>query len=184
MLTTPVLDQEAFRGRDDDVGLNVDTWNGGGGPNGDWTQTTGVNFRIRYEIQETAGGASRLNNFSLEYQINGGGGFAAVTTTTPIQITTTDQYVGGAATTQVIGDGSFVDGEGVEAPTLESGNVTINAESTECEFALVIDAAQVADADTIEVRCLADAASLDSYTQSPTITVDEPAVTRRVVVVS
>ncbi len=180
----PVSDQEAFEGRDDDVGLNVDTWNGGGGPNGNWTQTTGVNFRIRYEIQETAGGAFRNQNFSLEYNHNSVGWGNAVNTTSLIQITTSSQYADGDATTQVIGDGSFIAGDGVESPSLESGSITIESESTEVEFVLVIDAAQVDDADTIQVRCLADGAGLDSYTQSPTITVDEPAVTRRVIVVS
>ena len=59
---TFTTDQIKFRGRNDDVGLNSTTFNGGGGLNGDWTQNTDINFRVRFEVNETGGAAGNNQN--------------------------------------------------------------------------------------------------------------------------
>jgi len=182
---TPVLDQEAFRGRDDDVGLNVDTWNGGGGLNGDWTQLIDTNFRIRFEIQETAGGEHKNVIYRVQYNL-AAGGWNDITGTSPIQWASTTEYINLAATTQVIGDGSFSAGDGITGAN-DTGNVTLLSSSSELEWCLSIDSAQVTDTQTFQLRIWdADTAGpLDSYTETPTITVDEPAAApRRIFVIS
>jgi len=174
---TPVLDQEAFRGRDDDVALNSGTWNGGGGLNGDWTQDVDVNFRCRFEIQETAGGDAKNQIYRVQFNL-ASGGWTDVSAATAIQTALTTQYIHLAATTQVIGDGSFVAGNGLDGAA-QTGNITLLSQSSEIEVCLSIDSAQVTDAQTFQLRLwnVSTVAALDSYSNTPTITVNEAAGT-------
>jgi hypothetical protein len=176
--TAAAYDQDEFQGRDDDVALNSATFNGGGGNNGNWTQLVNVNFRIRYVIQETAGGAQGNQNFTLFFD-HEGAGYVEWTTATPIQPAPTTQYAQGDTTTQVLGAGTYVAGnsEGGVDDNEDTGNIDYAAnEEAEVEFCCTIDSAQVNDGDTIAVRVYeSDGTALGSYTQTPTITVDKPA---------
>jgi epidermal growth factor receptor substrate 15 len=184
-MTAAVFDQDTFEGRNDDVGLNSGTFNGGGGPGGDWTQDTGVNFRVRFLIQETNGGMAPNQQFALYYEKNGDGnptGSSAVTTSSSnvILVNDTQGINDNETTTQVIGGGTYVSGDslGYDDGTSDvgTGNIDFTA-NTECEveFCIQIVGADVSDADTIDLYVFeADATQLGSYTDSPRVTAKKP----------
>jgi hypothetical protein len=168
------LDQDSFRGRDDDVALNSATFNGGGGLNTNWSQAVSVNFRVRWLIQETAGDSGADKQYELWYDLNGAG-YVEMTASTPIQPAATTQYANGDTTTQVLGSGTYVTGEsagGVDDAT-DTGNIDwAGNDEAEMEWALTIDTAQVSNNDTIALRVRrAGGGILESYTNTPTITV-------------
>lgn len=172
------FDQDAFRGRNDDVGLNSATFNGGGGLNGNWTQLVDTNFRVRFVIQETAGGMGSNLNLDIWFAINGGS-YAQVGAATAVRYADTTQYTNGATTTQVIGSGTYTSGDsagGVDNSNI-SGNIDIQSEEAEVEYVLQIDSGQVSHNDTITLRVRNNGSVLDTYTNTPTITVNEPATT-------
>lgn len=182
MPTTPVLDQESFQGRDDTQSLNSATFSES--LNTDFNQDVDTTFRLRFEIQETAGG-SNTGAISLSCEKNGTGGYAVVTTSSSnVRITTSSQFANGDNTTQVIGDGSFVTGDGVADPGVASANLTLNNQSTEIEFALTIVSGDVSNGDKLAFRCQMTGVDLDSYTQEPAITAVKAAGTRRIFAVS
>ncbi len=179
-MPTLAYDQDEFEGRDDDVGLNVDTWNGGGGNNGDWTQDVDVNFRIRFVIQETGGGMANNATFTLFFNYDGAG-YVEMTTTTLLQPAATSQYANGDTTTQLLGEGTYISGD--SAGGVDDGEDTgacdvVAGEEHEVEFCLTIDGAQVVDEKTMLVRVeVSDGTDLDLYTNEPTITVNKAAPT-------
>jgi hypothetical protein len=186
-MTTPAFDQDAFRGRNDDVSVNSTTFNGGGGLNLDWTQDSDATFRVRFVIQETAGGMSLNQKLAIYYEKNGDGnptGATAVTTTSNDVILVNDsQSIGDNATTsQVIGGGTYVSGESLgwdDGQTdVGTGNIDFIANTeAEVEFCLQIVGADVADEDTIDLYVFeADATQLGAYTNAPRITVNKVAV--------
>lgn len=181
---TPVLNQTSFRGRDDDVGLNVDTWNGGGGLDTNWTQLVDVNFRVRFVIGETAGGEAKNKAYQLQFNY-GADGYTPITAATKIQYANTIEYINLAATTQVIGGGTFTAGDGVDNSD-RTGIITLLSNETEVEFALTIDSSLVDDGVSSALRLynVTDAAWLDSYVTA-SVTTDKPSgAVRRVMVVS
>ena len=175
-MTAAVYDQDTFRGRDDDVGLNVDTWNGGGILGADWTQAVDVNFRVRFLVQETAGGSKNNQTFTLFYN-HEGAGYTEMVAGGVLSPAATSQYANGDTTSQLIGGGSYLAGDslgGVDNGE-DTGFMDFAAnEEGELEFCLTIDSAQVADTDTILVRVYTSAGvALAAYTDTPTITVSE-----------
>lgn len=177
---SPVLNQQSFRGRGDTQTLNSATFDHA--LNADFSQAVDTNFRVRFLIQETAGGESKNKAYRVEY--DAGGGYAAVTDSTPIQYATSGQYSNGDPTSQVLGGGSFVAGDGVSA-TGTTGTVTLQSEETEHEFCLTIDSAQVDNDDTIDLQvALSDGTPLDNYNEVCTVTVVKTAAARRVFVIS
>ena len=174
-------DQDSFRGRDDDVTLNSATFNGGGGLNTGWTQDVNTNFRIRYLVQETAGGMAPNMILELWFIHTQGAGVPEVmTATSALQPAATTQYANGDTTTQVIGSGTYGTDEsfgGVDNAVV-TGNLDLAGnDEIECEFCVTIDGAQVANGDTfknVEVR-LSGGTRLNTYTNALTITVNEAA---------
>lgn len=172
-MTTAVSNQNGFRGRNDTVALNTDTWTFG--LNANFTQAVDATFRVRYLIAETAG-----SNFMKAYkwQFNlAGGGETDVSGTSALQWALSGQYADGDATTQVIGAGSFVTGFGSEGDNLvpDAGSITINSSETELEGAFSIASGQVSDLQTVTLRVVtSDGTPLTNYNQSLTITIDKP----------
>lgn len=159
-----VLNQQNFRARNDDGSETAATWIATAGSN--WTQQVDSTFRLRFLVDESAGADNTVGG-SLEFNINGGG-FAAVGSTTAVQFAASGTVTDGTATTQQIGTGTFVAGEFDSNGTASS--VTLNNSESEFEYCLLIDSAQVADADSIQIREV----GLDNYNATPTITVDVP----------
>jgi hypothetical protein len=182
-VTPPVVEQEAFQGRADDTEtLNSASFDYS--LNTNFTQLVDTIFRIRFEIQETAGGDTGNVQYYLQYN-HEGGGWNDIGAATPLQWALSGQYAADDAATQVIGDGSYVNGDGVEGRA-NTGNIALTSQSSESEWAVYIDSAQVAHNETIAVRVgTLGGAALDNYAVNLTITVNEPAAGgRRVFVIS
>ncbi len=162
--------QTSFAGFEDDAALGSATQIGTNNTN--WTQDTGANFRVRFEVSETNGGSA--NNYNLVLYYNTGGGWALVTSSTPVQFATSSNVSDGTAIT---GAGHFgnQDANGEFDSNGTVANVSLNNQQTEMEYCLTIDSAQVADEDTIQLRAQNSGTALDSYTNSLTVTVNEPA---------
>jgi phosphodiesterase/alkaline phosphatase D-like protein len=126
-------------------------------------------------MQETAGGEMKNKAYKVQFNYNSGG-WTDVGAATVIQYAATTQYADQDATTQVIGDGSFVAGDGLDNSNL-TGTITLLSQSTEIEICLQIDSAAATDGHTFQLRLYnsTDTAELDSYTNTPTITVNIPA---------
>lgn len=167
----PLLVQTNFRARVNTGNEATATWIAA--LNINWMQVVDADFRVRLEVDETATSTNAVNlDPQLFYELNGTGGFLAVTGSTPIQYATFTGATDGDATTQQIGSGSFVASELDSDGTI--GTSSIQGSGTETEWCLTIDSAQVADADTIVLRVFHGASALDTYSNEPMITVDEP----------
>ena len=192
-MTSPVFDQDTFRGRNDENGVNVDAGWYGAANGDDWTQDVDVTFRVRFVIQETAGGMGGNTNLRIYYEKNGDGnptGSTAVTTATSDVILVDDSQgiADNETTTQVIGGGSYVSGdsEGWDdgQSDLGTGNIDFGGnDEAEVEFCLQIVGADVADEDSIQLYVLeSDATQLNTYTDWPDITVNKVGAARRIFV--
>lgn len=163
--------QSAFRLRNDDGSQTAATWIAATNTNA--TISTGVNFRIRLALLETAGGSGNVNNAHLQYNL-AGGGWLEVTTTTPVQLVASAFVADGTATTQQITTGTFVSGtfdsDGTVAAVSFAGN-----DRTEFEYSVIIDAAQVSNGQTVQFRIVDGTSPFTTYAQTPTVTIDEPA---------
>ena len=166
--TTPNIVHAGFRGRDDGVGLNSGTFTHA--RDTDWTQDADAIFRVRFLLEENAGG-SLNNKYKLQYN-HGGGGWTDASGSSPVQDALSANYANGDPTTQVLGSGPFVAGDGVEGALVTLSKISIDTEETEIEFALTIDSAQVSDEDAIQLRLRSLATA--TYTDSviPEITVN------------
>jgi hypothetical protein len=135
-------------------------------------------FRVRITIQETAGGGAN-KTFGLRFS-HEGSAYAVVTDSTPVQVVGVSGYADDAATSSILGGtGGFLAGyaDDLDALLPTAGNQSwAGNEWSEYEIALLIDSAQVADADTIELRLYeSGGAELGTYSVTPTITVEEGA---------
>lgn len=186
------LVQANFRIRNGDtVGINV---------NSDWVNGLNANatinchhrFRIRFEMEETAGVAwSGTLKLQCERNAEGYLDYAAypedpsgATETPLVWITGGDQYADGVATTDILSGSAkaFTAGEGQEDNL--TGTIALNNQHTELEFIVIIptlwstasiDYGQNVDADTFQFRIVeGDGTVLDTYTNIPTITLNVP----------
>lgn len=185
---TAAFDQDSFRGRNDDGSETTATWKAAA--NANWTQGVDANFRVRFVIQETAGFS--LNNFAenLEYNRNAAGWVDVTAASSVVVGALSANYADGDDTTQQIGAGTFIANnngmvEGDGGPASSKVPDYAGNDETEFEFCVQIVGADVADADTIELRVTRGGTVLDSYTNTPSITVSKPAAAaRRIFVVT
>ena len=108
MSCTAAFNQKAFRGRNDDGNETTATWKAV--QNANWTQAVDVNFRVRFEVQETAGCA--LANLDIQFQYNlNSAGWVNVTATSNVVRSSASSNLADAAnlTNQLtIGTGTFI----------------------------------------------------------------------------
>lgn len=171
-MTNPAFTQITFRGRNDDGSESGATWKATQGS--DWTQDTGVKFRVRFRIDETASRAWSNKVWNLYYQRNTSG-YNAVTGSTPVQFALSDNFVDGDDCTSQLtgGTGTFVtDNNGMKETIGGATNSGTAGYLFETEFCLVIDGAQVADNDTINLRIYDGSSAIAAYTDTPVITVN------------
>jgi hypothetical protein len=186
----PAYDQDAFRGRvavPNPTGINA-AFNGSDpATNANFTMDVDTTFRIRFVIQQTVAIAINTNNqateFALQFNLAGGGwvNVAAQGVTTQAVAYADGDFADGDNTTQLIGSGTFIAGDGVEVTPSDTITFTDEAlTETELEFALTIVSSRVSDAQTLQLRVIHSdsdesppATVLDSYTNTPTITVSE-----------
>jgi hypothetical protein len=166
--TNPNFAQVGFRGRaGDTVTLNGAFSGGDPALNTNWSQDADVVFRVRFAVEENAGGTGAAGG-TIEANLNGGSFQAITTTSSIVKAVASSQFADDATTTDlgVGGAGGFVSGRGSE--TGDPTDVTLTSQHTEFEYALQIVGADVANGDTIVIRL----AGLNSYTVAgPSLTV-------------
>lgn len=153
-MDNPVFDQKQFRFRDDDgdeagAGWRQDV-------NVDDTQSIDTVYRVRFTIEETAGFAGDNISFRIERQVNGGG-YSNVSAISTVVQTVASQLADGSDTTQQLSSpDTFVSPNGgqddVNAIAGGAACDYAGSDSCEFEFSYQIPAADVSDADTIDIR--------------------------------
>ena len=196
MPVAPTFDQDGFRFRDnvpDPSGVDAAFDAGDTAANSNPTLEVDTLYRVRLLVKQTNGSAVNHADLTTEFLIqynNGGAGwndFGAVGGgTEDIDFASATGFADGDnTTTQRLGSGTQVTGDGMEVAGA-SDSVAFTAEATteaELEISFIINSGQVADEDTIQIRVLYSAgdasppATAMSGTTIPTITVNEVAPT-------
>jgi len=183
---TPVLVQAAFAGRCDTGNETSVTWKFADGTcndtasnatNRDWTQAVDENFRVRFVVQETAGGAEANFKERLEYNLKSAGWIIVTETSSVVRMFLSTQFAHSDDTTQQIGSGSFItDNDGMNETNPPGSSMVpdfAGSDEVEFEFCVQIRSGDVVDTDTIELRVTNSGTEFDTYSQTPTITVSE-----------
>ena len=179
MACTAAFNQKTFRGRNDDGDETTATWKETAGT--DFTQIVDTNFRIRFEVQETAGCAK--NNFTtiqLQYNLGGVGWNDVTGASSVVRSFASANLADGAATTDqlAVGTGAFVGGGGFDEVNGIAGSTAMDVSASghfEVEYCIQILSAGVTDGATLQLRVTDGGSAFAAYDDTPTITVSEPA---------
>ena len=167
------LDQDSFKGYEDDAGEGAGTQKAA--VNTNWTQDPDENFRVRYLVQETNGGDVGALAIKLQRQLNGGGWVDVTGASTVVKMSASAWLTEGADCTQVLGAGAFeADNNGQEDVdgTFTTGAGWTANEEIECEFCCQIIGGDTSGGDTVELRLIEDGGTLFfAYTNTPSLTV-------------
>ena len=172
MSITAVIDQDSFRGRNDNGDETTATWKALA--NTDWSQNVDENFRVRFLLQETAGG-NPADRHRLQYNLAGAGWVDVTATSSVVRASASPNVLDAAVTTeQMAGPGTFVQGEFDEVAG-EVNEAFGASQETEHEFCVQIRSGDVTDGQTLQLRLVifTGAVPYDTYTNTPTITVVE-----------
>lgn len=194
MPEAPVYDLEEFRARTsvpDPSGINTAFDGSDAALNADWSQPVDQLIRIRFTIDQENAIADVTDDLATEFILqynNSGGGWNTVgavgADVEDVQYIAAIGFADHDNTTQVIGAGTFVTGDGLET-NVATDTVTFSTgaiSETELEVSIEIVGANVTDADTIDLRWLwstggaAPPATTMTATETPTMTVDKPSV--------
>lgn len=170
-----VRSQVGWRGRNDTQGESSDGTDWKAAENTDWTQATDTNFRIRFVVDETAGGDPPTADYKYQYNKNGAGWNDVTASSLVVRASASANVANGTATTRQLssGSGTFVAGA-VDTNNGAFGNVDLAASNlTELEACAQIRSADVTAGDTIDLRVVDNTTGLpiEAYAQVPTITV-------------
>jgi len=175
-MTDPTIDQNGWVQVADDESESLSTFLQEELIDGGWQQRVNVVFRVRFEMVHTGGDAANGRSYALQFDHNTAG-FVAVGAATPIQfdVSAEDGWTitdGDNCTDRITGDaGTFVAGTYSEDAVASSANVGVS-EHNEVEYCVSLDGAQVADGDTIALRCVMSGAQMTpTYGATPTINV-------------
>lgn len=163
---TPVYDQSAFRGRNSDGNETTATWIAA--ENANWAITgTSYHFKIRFVVQETAGG-SAAKTYKLQYSLNGGSWTDVTGSSDPV-ISDENTLDGTATTDQIGGTGTFIAGNFVGIGGT-SASITIPASGhTEIEYGILWTSPTPGD--SIQFRVIIPVSTvLGAYSNTPTLT--------------
>src|SRR3990167_3756771 len=176
---TAAWNQVSFRGRNDNGHQATATWKAL--QNTNWTQAVDENFRVRFEMQETAGcAAANVTNIQLQYNLNAAGWVSVTATSSVVQSVASPNVADAAATTDQLsagtgtfeGDACFDEVNGVcgsaATDVAASGHV-------EPEFCVQILSGDVVDTDLIELRITRGGTAFAAYDATPSVTVSEAA---------
>jgi len=169
--TTPVLSQSHFRGRSDSSSVETaPTWIAAVDTN--FSVNVDTTFRIRFCIQETAGGNPAAHTVKLQANKNGGA-FQDVTTGSTIVKAvdaSSDADEAAVTTARLGGTGTYVTGRYSEdGSTSTSVDLAAN-NNTEYEFGVQIVGSSVAFGDKIQLKVVALSGTSITATTTPTIT--------------
>jgi hypothetical protein len=175
-MTTAALGQTHFRGRSD--GWDVDIapeWIANEDTNFTWR--TEAPFRIRFVLQETAGGNPASAAYKIQANVNGGAFQDVTTTSTIVQAVDCSSSAEDAAITteRLSGTGTFVSGRYSEDGSAATGIDLAASQGTELEYGVVLKHASVADTNTVSIKLVALSGTAVTITTALTITVSEPA---------
>jgi len=167
------LDQDGFRGRNDDGSESTATWIAA--VNTDWTQDVDENFRVRFHI--TVEDVTVLLTAQLQYNLNSGGWNDVNASSSVVQSSASPNETDNVITLEQIGGpGSYWRSWFDEVDGVVTTENYFSGEETEPEYCVQIIGTDVADTDTIELRVVGQGAAktaLNTYSQTPTITVNE-----------
>ena len=177
LVSTPVYDQDGFRGRNDDGSETTATWKAAAGA--DFDQEADEKFRLRFLIQTTIAGAAGFKP-TIYYRKNSGAGYgawAAVPATfilgsTVVARANSLNLTHGADTTQQLGAGTFIsDNNGViELGALNTLTTEVNKE-WEVEVVLYFSRTLNNPGDLFQFKVTNDGVDLDTYTDTPVVTI-------------
>ena len=172
--------QIAFRYRDDDESETLATWRQA--INTDDTLETDTTFRIRIGVQGAHTGGAGSFDLSVQFQSQlNTDGWNNITTSSAVvkavasadtSWTITDDD---ATTEQLAQSQTFVAGHMDETGSTTAVNLS-ETEETECELVFQIVDTDVSGGDSVGIRIIDGAGVLDTYTETPSITVASSAV--------
>ena len=168
-------DQTSFRGYDDDAVEGSATAKAAANTN--FSQIPDINFRIRFLVQEDDDVAEDDVSFQLQYNLDSGGWNDVNASSSVVRSSASSYITDGGNTTQQIGSGTFVtpnagfdEVNGLAGGTSLDFTTTVNQE-VEVEYCVQIRDVDTSTSDTIQLRLIKDTAALDTYTNTPTVTV-------------
>lgn len=166
--TNPSLDQDSFAFYNDgtEAGSTII-----GSVNTNPTLDVDTTYLVRFLVQEAAGGTTTNTSVTLQYNHNSGGWNNVTTTSSVVKAVDSVNLTDGNNTTQRIGSGTF---QSTNAGVIEDGtggSVSFAGnDETEFLFPFQIVSGDVANNDTIQLQLV----TLNTYTRTPSITVNEP----------
>ena len=175
--------QAGFRGRNDNGSEATATWKAA--ENANWSQEADENFRVRFVVDEIAGGWGITETLArLQYNLNGAGWNSVTAASSVVRIFTSPNEVDNADTTRQLasGSGDFAFGDFDESggsaswPGGEPDGGLAFGDLTEIEFCVQIISADVVGGDSIQLRVRRAGVlttPLEQYDNIPTITVSE-----------
>jgi hypothetical protein len=175
---TAAWNQVAFRGRNDDGSETLATWKAT--QNSNWSQAVDTNFRVRFEVQETAGCAKNNVTPVVQCNKNGAGWFLVNGIGAAVVSALSTHYANDDDCTDqlTVGTGTFQGGDGMTEGTQTGGGAAMDVAASghyEVEFCLSILSGEVVNGDTIQLRATDAAAAFAAYDAIPTVTVIEAA---------
>lgn len=171
---TTTLTQTTFRGRNDDGSETTASWKATAGT--DWTQDVDTNFRVRFNVNASTAAPTLNTPFVLRYSLNGGTYTAVSAASTVVRASASPNVTDGAATTeQLAGTGTFNAGtiDEVDGSALGFTGAVATGQDTEVEYSAQIRSADVVNNDTVNLRVYNGTTALNTYTDTPIITVNE-----------
>lgn len=181
-MNNPSVDQDHFRFYEPgteaaSVGIAVEDAN--------ITRLVATPFQIRIALQETGNANTGNTQYELRYSKNSGAFTDVTASSLNVQAVDDPNIVDNAVTTDRIGGtGGFDPGRFDDVDGTLTSSLNIQAlRHTEVLFSITIITADVADADTLDFRIFEvnDTVLSGVYNITPRVTVDKPAVTRKVV---
>lgn len=184
-MTCPAaFNQKAFRGRNDDGNETTATWKAN--QNTNWSQVVDTNFRVRFEIQETAACAGANKVWRLQYNRTPLGGSPAgwvdaSASSNVVRASASPNLADAANLTDqlTVGTGTFVGATGFDEVDCNAGGSSMDVAASghsECEFCVQLRSADTAAGDTIQLRVTDAGSALAAYDATPTMTRSSGAV--------
>jgi len=174
MTCTAAFNQKAYRGRNDDGSETTATWKAA--QNTNWAQLRDTNFRVRFEIQETAACAGNNKVWQLQYNRNAAGWNTVNASSNVVRSSASPNLADAANLTDqlTVGTGTFIGLTGFDEVDGAAGGNSMDVAASghsEAEFSVQIRSADVADGDTIQLRVTDAGTALAAYDVTPTVTV-------------
>ena len=168
-------EQTSFRIRDDDGSESAATWRQA--INVDDTLAVDTNFRIRFGY--TIAGMNGAQDCQLEYNLASAGWNPVNATSSVVRSSASSNVADNATITEQLDQGKTFtanttpNGGFDEVDGLVASQSLLTTEECEVEYCFQIRSADVTDAQTLQLRITRAGTVFDTYTNTPTITVDE-----------